>query len=117
MTSDTNPYSHTYIDVESLPEEWRPTAMLIAHKHNTLAQVAGQAHGHLHNAIGQTDSEMDESNKVLLAGRKIAHWVIRKGGWLILAPLASACLTFTGEKLGIDLTWVGKSLLHFVMSL
>lgn len=91
--------------------------MLIAHKHNTLAQVAGQAHGHLHNAIGQTDLEMDESNKILLAGRHIAHWVIKKGGWLILAPLASACLTFTGKMLGFDFSWVGKSVMHFAAGL
>lgn len=91
--------------------------MLIADKHNNLARVAGQAHWDLHSAIGNTAMEMDESNKVLLAGRKVAHWVIKKGGWLVLAPLASACLTFTGKMLGFDLSWVGKAVMHFAAGL
>ncbi len=117
MPNDKNPYTHTYIDLDTLPEESRDAIMLIASSHNGLDRVVGQIHWDLHNAIGTTTGEMDESNKILLAGRHVAHWVIKKGGWLVLAPLASACLTFTGEKLGIDLTWVGKGLMHFVAGL
>ena len=116
MASDEHPFLHAEIEGHLLPNEWEPARMMLAEKHNTVARGLGEVHQRLHDAIGHTAVEMDESNKVLLAGRKIAHWVIKKGGWLVLAPLASACLTFTGKMLGFDLSWVGKAVTHYMMN-
>lgn len=114
MASDDHPFSHAEIQAHLLPNEWEPAKVIIAERHNTVARGLGEVHQRLHSAIGVTESEMDESNKVLLAGRKIAHWMIKKGGWLVLAPMATACLTFTGKMLGFDLSWVAKAVTHFI---